>query len=370
MSAHSMDPNTNQPMSEDEISIDFGKLLRNLWSKKWSILIIASLFGLLTALYTLTQVNEYSVSVKLLPEMDAKSGGLSSSGLSSLAGLAGINLGSGGTSTEAIRPDLYPMVLQSVPFLDASLQHQVFVSQKNNYSSIEELFGKNRIEAKIDLGGNESEDKLAEIKRIQIPKDQQHQALVNLDSKKDALVLNLKSRISAEIDKKTGVISLNVKLPDPVAAADWATFAQNYLIQYVTKYRTEKAKKELEFLSLRKQEAQVRYDKALYTLSSYKDQNRNLYLNVAKDKEKRLSQEVDLAYNLLNSLSAQYADAQVKVQRETPVIKILEPVQIPLKKSEPKRAIISLGGFVFGLLIGLIWVVFRSGNWKEFLGVQ
>ncbi len=49
-----------------------------------------------------------------MPEIQSKGAGLG--GLGSLAGLAGIDIGGMAGSVDAIRPDIYPDVLQSVPF--------------------------------------------------------------------------------------------------------------------------------------------------------------------------------------------------------------------------------------------------------------
>ncbi len=349
---------------KDEVSIDLLQFTKDLFKFKWTIAIISLSFGILGAIYTLTKVNEYSSTVKMLPEIDAKqTGGLN--GLKSLAGLAGVDLNTT-TSTEAIRPDLYPNILQSSPFVLAALEQKIYVAKKKKWVLIKDLFGKEAIKATLDFGGEEEADeKNTDDQLTNLPQKALEKEVVNIDKEVNNKIKNLKDRINAEIDKKSGIITITVKMPDPIAAASMASFAQNYLTNYVTKYRTQKAQLELDFLANRKREAKDQYDKALFNLSSYRDQNRGLFLNVAKDQDRKLQYEVDIAYNMYSNLSTQLEDAKVKVHREMPVIKILEPAQVPVLKTEPKRALITLGFLFFGFILSVVFVFLKTQNLKE-----
>jgi len=353
-----------QEVENDEISIDLLQFGKDLLTYKWNILIISVIFGILGAVYSLTLVNEYTSTVKMLPEIDSKQGGSGLSGLKSLAGLAGVDLGSA-SGAEAIRPDLYPNILQSTPFLLTVLDQKVYVAKTKKWILIKDLFGKESIKPTIHFGGDNDKDKEKTEKEEKIPSNAISIEAIQLDKQTDTKISALRSRISAEIDKKSGVITISVKMPDPVAATSIATYTQNYLTNYVTNYRTQKAKADLEFLSKRKQEAKDAYNKALFNLSSYQDQNRNLFLNVARDMEKKLQYEVDVAYNIYNTISTQVEDSKIKVQRQVPVIKILEPAQVPVNKTEPKRSLLTLGFLFFGLIISVVYVFFKTHNLKE-----
>lgn len=354
----------NAMNANDEISIDLVKIFHQILDHKWRILISAILFAILGAIYSLTSPNEYVATVKLLPEIDTKSAG-GMGGLKSLAGLAGIDLASS-AGTEAIRPDLYPNILQSTPFLQSILKRKIYVAKKSKWILLGDLLSKDRVEAPISMGNSKEEQEDEDEKEAPIPAGALPKGLVNIDKESQRILLQLKNCISAELDKKSGVITISVKLADPVAAATVSYFAQQYLTDYVTKYRTEKSVSEVMFLKKRQEEAKSRYDQALHTLSNYRDQNRNLFLNVAKDQEKKLQYEVDLSYNLYSSLNNQLADAQVKTHRETPVIKVLEPAQVPIQKSGPKRSLITLGFMFFGIFVALGSVVIKTMDFKAF----
>ncbi len=351
-------------MEKEEVSIDLLQFAKELIKYKWTIAIISLSFGIIGAIYTLTMVNEYSSTVKMLPEIDAKqTGGLN--GLKSLAGLAGVDLNTT-TSTEAIRPDLYPNILQSSPFVLSALEQKIYVYKKKKWILIKDLFGKEAIKPTINLGREDDSDIKKDEENLGIvPKDALDKEVVNIDKEANNKIKSLKDRITAEIDKKTGIITITVKMPDPIAAASMASFAQAYLTNYVTKYRTQKAKLELDFLANRKRDAKDQYDKALFNLSSYRDQNRGIFLNVAKDQDRKLQYEVDIAYNMYSNLSTQLEDAKVKVHREMPVIKILEPAQVPVNKTEPKRALITIGFLFFGFILSVVFVFLKTQNLKE-----
>ncbi|CAM4222196.1 hypothetical protein EWU23_09920 [Cytophagaceae bacterium 50C-KIRBA] len=351
---------------EEEISINVAEIFQAIKSHFILILAISVTFAALGAVYSLTIPNEYVSTVKLLPEIDSKSAGSNLGGLKSLAGLAGVDLGSG-SGVDVVRPEIYPSVLQSTPFLQEALKSNIYVQKRKKWLSVYDYLITSPELPPIQLFGAKSDELKKDENPTILPKEGLSPELIKLNKKELAGIINLKKRISAETDKKNGMVTISVKLTDPVAAATLISFTQNYLTKYVTNYRTEKARKELNFLQDRHEESRKTYDNALSRLSAYKDQHRNTFLQVAKDQEKKMQYEVDLAFNIYSSISTQMADAAVKIQRETPVFKVLEPAQISLEKSEPKRSIITIGFLFFGLFISLVIVFFKTINLKQVL---
>jgi uncharacterized protein involved in exopolysaccharide biosynthesis len=75
-----------------------------------------------------------------------------------------------------------------------------------------------------------------------------------------------------------------------------------------------------------------------------------------------------MAYNLYTTISGQYEEAKVKLHRETPVFKVLEPAQVAIQKDGPKRSLITIGFMFVGIFFSLIYVFFKTVNLKELLG--
>jgi uncharacterized protein involved in exopolysaccharide biosynthesis len=365
--------NNIQNTAEDsgEISINFGEIFRTLKSYKLLIGTCAVLFAALGAIYSLTQPNEYSSNAKLLPELDSKSGGAGGmGGLKSLAGLAGVDLGGSSSSAEAIRPDLYPNIVQSAPLLQEVLKAKIYSTKHKKWQTVLDFLSEKQDTAPLDLGGDPSDDEeeVSDVKLDKVPTSAFSADLIKLNKKERLAIKKLRASVVLEIDKKSGVISLTTKLTNAVAAANITSLIQHYLTKYVTDYRTQKARQELTFLEKRLSESRARYDQALFTLSAYRDQNMNLFMNVAKDREKKLQYEVDMAYNLYTTISGQYEEAKVKLHRETPVFKVLEPAQVAVQKDGPKRSLITIGFMFVGVFAALIYVFFKTVNLKELLG--
>jgi uncharacterized protein involved in exopolysaccharide biosynthesis len=348
-----------------EISINFGEIFRTLKSYWILIASCAVIFAALGAIYSLTQPNEYSSIAKLLPELDSKSGG-TGGGLKSLAGLAGIELGGGASGGEAIRPDLYPNIIQSAPFLKEVLKAKIYSTKYKKWQTVLNYLTEKQNSAPLDWGNKNidfSETKLDVIPKSAVPND-----LIKLNKKEKFAINKLRISVILDIDKKTGIITLTTRLTDPIASANITSLVQHYLTKYVIEYRTQKIRQELVFLQHRLTESRARYDQALFTLSAYRDQNMNLFLNVAKDREKKLQYEVDMAYNLYTTISGQYEESKVKLHRETPVFKVLEPAQVAVQKDGPKRSLITIGFMFVGVFVALIYVFFKTVNLKELLG--
>ena len=377
-----MSNNENQiskQVQDDEISINFGEIWRALLKYKFLIAITALLFAVLGALFSLTINNEYEATVKMVPESaDSKSGGGMAGGLgglSSLAGLAGINIG-GATGTDAIQPAMYPNIVASIPFLQELINAKIYNPKIKKWQVLKEYLKEHQSNAPIKIYDSEKleEDRAkkqlsdADLKDLTIPSSPgQSIDFINIDLKEAHILNKLKSYIKVEVDKKTMFLTITCTLQNPVIAANLTSLVQNQLTRYIVNYRTEKVRKEMIFLTSRQDEARKRYDQALYTYSNYKDQNRNRFLNVAKTQEKKLQYEVDLAFNLYSSLTTQLSEAQIRVQKETPIFKILEPARVPLSRTSPKRSLITIGAMFIGIFVSLVIVFFKSVNLKELL---
>jgi uncharacterized protein involved in exopolysaccharide biosynthesis len=249
------------------------------------------------------------------------------------------------------------------------LKAKIYSTKHKKWQTVLDFLSEKQDTAPLDLGGDPSEeDVTSDVKLDKVPSSALSADLIKLNKKEQAAIKKLRASVVLEIDKKSGVISLTTKLTNAVAAANITSLIQHYLTKYVTDYRTQKARQELAFLEKRLTESRARYDQALFTLSAYRDQNMNLFLNVAKDREKKLQYEVDMAYNLYTTISGQYEESKVKLHRETPVFKVLEPAQVAVQKDGPKRSLITIGFMFVGVFLALIYVFFKTVNLKELLG--
>ncbi|MCX6214042.1 lipopolysaccharide biosynthesis protein [Spirosoma sp.] len=341
--------NKQRNTEEDEIEIRLSDIVQFLRNSRKAALIGGVVMLLIGALYAFSKPNQYSAFVTVMPEIQSKAGGLG--GLSSLAGLAGIDIGSSsmGGSVDAIRPDVYPNVLQSVPFALHLLQQPVYSQLLKKETSLQTFFEEQDGQSWF---GKSSEGENDE-KLIVLDPNNRSKTL-QITKKQEEFILKIHEAVSATFDKKTAIITVSATLPDPVVAATTARLSLEYLTNYIVSYRTEKARNQVQFLTNQVNDAKSRYQRAEYALSSYRDRNRNVFLETAKIEEQRIQAEFLLTQSVYTDLSKQLEQAKIKVAEESPVFKVLEPSLIPLKKSGPKRTVIILGFAVIGVLLGIV----------------
>ena len=177
----------------------------------------------------------------------------------------------------------------------------------------------------------------------------------------------LNDKISMNLNEKDGYITITVYMPEPLAAAQLAFKVQMLVQQYVTDFKIEKVKANLDFVEGRYQEAKHQYEVKQEELALFEDANRNPSTSVARAAQARLTNEYTLLFGVYNELAKQREQAYIKVKETTPVFTVVEPVTIPAERSKPKRGLICiaftfLGGFIgIGLVLILPFLAQVSG---------
>jgi uncharacterized protein involved in exopolysaccharide biosynthesis len=344
--------------SSGDIEISIVDIFLFLKTNLKSILVWGILSGIIGFVFAFTAQKEFESKTQLMPELQSSSSLGKMGGLSALAGLAGIDLNQMG-GTDAVRPDLYPNIVQSLPFSLFLLKQPVYVSEYKKTMTLEEYFKqKDNSWLSSILGNNEKKEQTP----LLDPKKSSN--AYELTKPQQDLINEIQKRVVTTFDRKTGVITINTKMPDPVVAATTAQKAVEYLKEYVTTYRTDKARSQVKFLFGQMSDAKSRYQSAEARLASYRDENRFLSLQTAKIDEQRLQADYILAQNVYNNLAQQYEQAKIRVEEETPVFKTLEPAIIPLKRSEPKRTLIVIGFGLIGIIIGIAISIFKKNALK------
>jgi uncharacterized protein involved in exopolysaccharide biosynthesis len=350
----------------NEISIK--QLFNIILNSKRRIAIITVLVAALGVVYALILPVQFVSSAKVLPEIAQSGGAKLFGGISSLAGLAGLDIDNLG-NTDAVRPNLYPDIVNSTPFAIHILNKPVVTQDGEQFQSLGHFLnkqGKNNGAAKFfssifsifssKKAGGGAYEKLVENPGNKPFKFTKSQELTLKD---------FKSRVVSSIDKKTGVIGLSVQMEDPEVAGLIAKESLDYLTEYVVEYRTEKLKKYEQFLNERMSEAKKKYENTRYNLSNYKDRNKNIILLVPKTEEDQLKYDFDMAYGLYLEVSKKLEQTRIQAQNETPVLKTLEPPTIPLMKSEPKRTTIVISFAVMGFILASFLSLYKGIDWKS-----
>lgn len=346
-----------QNVDRDEIEIRLSDVIKFIKDNRLKIL-LGGIIGLIIGiLYVFPKPNMYTVEITVMPEFRGKGPGGLSSITSDLLGLGSDNSNS---SEPTIRPDLYPNVLESVPFALNMLKQQVYSKNFGAKMTLQEFIsrtGENSFVGRIIgfLTASGDNDNANGIK----PDPGNTSRAIQVTKEEDGLIKAVLGSVLSVYDKKTGILTIKAVEPDPVVAATVASLSLKYLTDYIVEYRTEKARKRVYFLTQQMLDAKKRYQAAEYALSNYRDRNRSLYLNTAKIDEQRLQSDYLLEQSVYNDLAKQLEQAKIKIEEDTPTFKTLEPALIPLHKSGPKRTSTIIGFAVIGGIISLIIAFIR-----------
>jgi uncharacterized protein involved in exopolysaccharide biosynthesis len=342
---------------EEDLNFDLRKFISVVWKEKILVILVTFLTVCLGIFYAFMVQEEFQTNGKILPELQSKgSAGLSQ--FAGLASLAGVDLASiGGSSIDAVRPDLYPNVINSTPFYLELLKHEV-VTRENKKMTFEQFYHE------VIEKGEAPDEKLTEKYPV---KDS---SLIIIDRLNEIRLRNLRERISASLDKKSGVITIVSKMPDPVVAASTTNFAMTYLMKYVTDYRTEKLRADVAYLGSQVAASRGKYFSTQEKKAKYTDQFQDMQLQIADIQRERLESEYRISSTFYNELLKKYEEAKFKLHQETPVFKVLEPPVTPVKKLKPKRAVIAFMFMVFGFGLGCLAAMKRNNNYKDILGIS
>lgn len=345
---------------DDLIQIRPGDILIFLQRSLIAVLVFAVLGALAGMYYAFSKPDDYKSEVTVMPEASAGSSpGVGN--LGSLAGLAGINIDNSGS--DVIRPDLYPDVLQSIPFALQLLNQPVYSKNYKTVLPLQTYLKRQQQETAFQrFLGNTSDTQPVAAKpapaNLADPKN--YSKALQVSPEQEGLAATLTNRITTTYERRTGIVTIEVVMPDPVVAATVARLSLEYLTNYITSYRTQKVRNQERFLIQQVEQSRRRYQSAEYELENYRDRNRSLYSGLARISEQRLQAEFLLAQNVYNDLSRQLEQAKIRVQEETPVFKMLEPPRIPLRPNGPRRTLLSVIGLAAGVVAGLGWTLLTT----------
>lgn len=357
---------------QEETEIDLIEVIRKLWAKRKFILKVTVVFMALGVLIALFSPKEYTAGCTMVPQIGEKTTG---GNLSGLAAMAGINLGSN-SGGDVLMPNVYPKILSSVPFQKELMQTEIkFEDYEQPVRLLDYYTGEEY--RKFSLLGTIKKYTIglpglilgALSKEEAIPglPDSASSGIQSLSKEEDDCMKILANLVTLTVNDKEGYITLSASMPEPVAAAQLAYKVQMLLQKYVTEFKIEKARANLEFIEERYADAKSEFERKQEELAEFRDANRNFASAVAKTTEERLSNEYAVVLGVYSELAKQREQANIQVKEDTPIFAVVEPVTVPTERSKPKRALICvaftfLGGFCgVGLVLVLPFLAQVSG---------
>lgn len=369
MNSNIINDELNRKYSSRKLEINRLELFRKIYTSRRMILKVCTIGVVVGIIIILGTPKEYVASTLVVHESARKH---SSFGISALSDMTDDMSFSITSERDAINPSLYSAIVNSSPFLLRLFDIKVR-GQKNStaipltrylkeyqrrpwWSTITaapyrvlgwaiSLFSE-KPEAK-KVGGKTEID------------------LFRLTREEAGMANAIASKINIEVDKKRRTITIFVTMQDPLVAATVADTVRAHLKEYVTAYRTNKARKILEYNQKLCEEAQTEYYATQDRYTRYADANRNLAMLTSRVELSRLQSEMNLAYSTYNQMKLQVQSAEARVEKVTPVYSVIQPVTVPLTPSKPNKVLILAGCILLSGAGSIGWVLFVKDFIRE-----
>lgn len=364
--------NTPQEDEEEEEGIDILAFLRNIWAGRRTIILCTLVCMILGFVAALTMQRTYTVKTVMVPQMNSRN----NSSLSSLASLAGIDMGMD-LSAKDLSPLVYPQIVSSVPFrrelLHTPLHYanaDTAVSTYTYYKKIAKPSFMSKVK-KYTIGlpfvllnaiRKEKTDSVVFNPAVATEDDSPKPIVLTKDEVQIMKVIA--KSVSLSVDKKDGILTLTANGIEPVQTAELALKAQTLLQDEITRFRTKKAARELEYIQARYDEAKKEAESLQASLAAATDRAQNMVGSSARIQRERIQQKYNVANAVYTDMAKQLEQAKLQVKRDTPVLTVLQPVTVPSKASNSRAKKLIVWTFI-GFVLGCGIVLVR-GFWPKF----
>lgn len=362
-----MTQETTAPETNNQKEIDLLDLLRQVWAARKRIVKYAVIGGVAGLIIGFSIPKSYVTTIKLAPE--SKNGAQGGGGMAGLAAMAGINLAQGGAN-DGITTAIFPEIVRSTPFLlefaeipvtlsapkgetgpRMSLFDYVTEHQKRAWWKYITAFPGKAIGWVTSIGRDREEEAVPPLDSVN---------LFFLPGPYRGFVGSLDQMLRVEEDKKSSMLEVKVTMQDPLVAAVVADSLVTKLQRYMTTYRTQKTRNDLEQNIRQNAEAKLRYYEAEDRLVAAVDQNRTISSEALRTRIERLRNEREIAYNVYNQTASQVEVTKIKLQEETPIATVVEPAIVSDRPASPNKMLILVGFAFLGGFIAVGSVVVKS----------
>ena len=334
--------------------IDLRLVSKKIWANKRLFYKTLPIAFILSCIYILGVPRTYDTKAMLAPEIDNS---LSSGTLGSIAASFGFDLSDMQTS-DAITPLLYPDLMEDNGFvtsffnikvrsIDGEINTTYYdylkTKQKQTIWFIPFYWIKELFKEKDEIEGS-----------VNSQFDPYH-----LSRKDDEIAESVRDNIKLSIDKKTGEITINTKAQDPLICKTISDSVKARLQEFITDYRTNKARNDYEYYKRLAADAKQEYEKARQKYAGTSDANTKVALRSVELMLEDMENDLQLKFNAYTTINTQLQDAKAKVQERTPAFTIIQGAAVPVKPTGPKRMLFVIG-MVFLTFIGTAVHVVRK----------
>ncbi len=334
-------------MENNKQTIDLKKVWKVLWGKKKLFFIVWVVTFILSCIWIFPQPRYYKAEVALAPEMAGEDVG----GLAGIASSFGINMG--GAGTDALYPTLYPDLMESNDFIAGLMTIKISTEATDDepsittdyYTYLKNYQKKNPLTQPFKTLTKNIKSLFSKEKIVK-PITAKELNPFKLSETDATLFETVTGKITCAVDKKTEVISISVKDQDPLVSATMADSVRQHLQDFIIKYRTKKARIDVNYYQNLTDSAKLEYESSVNKYSLFCDAHQDVILQSVNSKRDELEQEMQFRYNTYSTMATQLEAMKAKLQERTPAFTILKNATVPVKPAGPKRVL-----FIIGMLI-------------------
>ncbi len=309
--------------------IDLIDILKKIYFSRKVIFYSSLVFAVIGIVVALVSPIKYSSSTVFITQNQEST----SSNLSGVASLVGINLGSSSAGGD-IPSSMYPQIGESPKFKRLLLEKTI--NKKSNITLKTFLIKHYKIDEK-----NET-------------------FLSQMDmSKLEELCFNIISEvISINVNQKDGFVTINSIMPIAEYSAIIAKNSREILQNIIIENKIETARQNLNFSQKQLDEKKLEFNEIQSKLAYFSDSNLNAVNSFVINEKNKLQAEFEIINAVVTELSKQVEQAKLQVTKDTPVFSTIKEAIIPNKRISPKRSqlvlIFGLIGFIFSCIFILI----------------
>jgi capsule polysaccharide export protein KpsE/RkpR len=334
--------------NNNEEYIDIRELVKKILAKKKVFFISLPITFIVACIIILPVPRTYTSETCMAPELGAA---MSSGGsLADIASSFGVDL-SNMQSTDAISPILYPDLMNDNEFVTSLFPIKVKTLDGEINSTYYEYLTKHQKSAWWSAPSKWLKKLMSSFASKEIPRGKGGFNPYALSRKDDEVCKGIRNNITINVDRKTSVISISVESQDPLVSKTIADSTRVLLQDYITKYRTSKARNDVNYYTKLTDEARASYVKARQLYGGYADANMDIILESYKAKQEDLENDMQLKYNNYSQMLAQLQLAKAKLQERTPAFTTIQGAAVPIKPTGPKRMLFVLGMLILVTLI-------------------
>lgn len=371
-----MSEETKQKQQKKD-GIDFMHIVQLAWKHRTLYYKVLVVTFVVACIVGFSIPKTYKCEVMLAPELSTSSS--NSNSLLSLASSYGLRLGSSSMigNSDALFPTLYPDMMISTDFLTNLFPIQIrqvdSLTTKSYYDYL--LNDQKRawwsaaigsvIGGIADLvsGMFESDEDSLEL-------DGTHVNPFMLSEDQTRIAKIVANKVVCDVDQKTLVITIDVTDQDPLVCATVADSVKKRLQDFITDYRTNKARIDLKYYDKLCRESKANYDKARQKYADFVDSNNDLILQSVRSKQTDLENEMQLQYNAYSNYSSLRQGAEARVQQATPAFTTLQNATVPVNPVGPRKKRIVLIFFFLAIMGTTAYLLHKENELLPMLGLS